>query len=66
MSGDDNGGYKYAVGERDGDVRALVKEMNEVLSGRGGGKPFFAQGSLQGQRKDIVNFFREKDYDISE
>lgn len=66
VSGDDNGGYKYAVGERDGDVRALVKEMNEVLSGRGGGKPFFAQGSLQGQRKDIVNFFREKDYDISE
>lgn len=64
LSGDDETGYKYAIGEREGNVRSLVKEMNERLSGRGGGKPFFAQGFLHGKREDIINFFRERDYEI--
>ena len=64
LSGDDENGYKYAVGEREGDVRPLIKEMNTVLSGRGGGKPFFAQGSLQGKREDIINFFHDKRFEI--
>ena len=64
LSGDDDNGSKYAVGEREGDVRPLIKEMNTVLSGRGGGKPFFAQGSLQGKREDIINFFHDKRFEI--
>lgn len=64
LSGDDENGYKYAVGEREGDVRPLIKEMNTVLSGRGGGKPFFAQGSLQGKREDIINLFRDKRFEV--
>lgn len=64
VSGDDENGYKYAVGEREGDVRSLVKEMNGILSGRGGGKPFFAQGSLSGKRQEIMTFFKEKEFEI--
>ena len=56
FSGDDQRGYKYAVGEQNGDLRALVKEMNQTLNGRGGGKPNFAQGSLSASRSEIEAF----------
>ena len=62
FSGNDEIGYKYALGERDGDVRELLKEMNSQLQGRGGGKPFFAQGSLQGEKKRIIEFFIQKGF----
>jgi len=57
FSGSDEMGYKYALGQRDGDLRARVKEMNAALHGRGGGKPFFAQGNLQCTRAEIEAFF---------
>ena len=57
FSGDDNAGYKYAIGKTDGDLRTLVKELNETLSGRGGGKPFFVQGSVNAKRIEIEEFF---------
>ena len=59
FSGDDEAGYKYAIGEENGDLRAFVKEMNATLSGRGGGKPFFAQGSVSAKREEIQQFFEE-------
>ena len=59
FSGDDSSGYKYAVGEKDGDLRALVKEMNQALNGRGGGKPNFAQGSASASRAEIEAFFAQ-------
>ena len=62
FSGNDQDGYKYAVGERDGNVRDLVKEMNTALKGRGGGKPFFAQGSLQASGESVIEFFLEKGF----
>ena len=40
-----DGSYRYAVGEKNGDLRQFIKEMNQALNGRGGGRPFFAQGS---------------------
>ena len=58
FSGNDNTGYKYAIGQAEGDVRAFVKEMNAALHGRGGGKPSFAQGSLSASRAEIEAFFR--------
>ena len=57
FSGDDEGGYKYALGKQDGDLRAMVKEMNGALRGRGGGKPFFAQGNCAAGREEIEAFF---------
>ena len=57
FSGNDEAGYKYAIGKREADLRAFVKELNGSLRGRGGGKPFFAQGSLQCTRSEIEEFF---------
>lgn len=57
FSGDDENGYKYAIGEKDGDLRSLIKELNQTLNGRGGGKPAFAQGSLRTTRTKIQDFF---------
>ena len=53
-------GYAYALGQPGGDLRALVKRMNQALSGRGGGKAEFAQGSVRADRAAIEAFFREE------
>lgn len=59
FSGSDEEGYKYAVCEKDGDLREFVKSMNTALNGRGGGKPFFAQGSVNTESEKIKKFFKE-------
>lgn len=56
FSGDEEGGYKYAVGQLGGDLRDWVKELNQALSGRGGGKPGFVQGSVCAKWDAIVAF----------
>ena len=61
FAGEDESGYKYCIGEKDGDVRELVKEVNAALDGRGGGKPFFAQGSVSVVRAQIEAFFDQKE-----
>ena len=58
FAGSDSQGYKYAVGQIGGDLRSLVKELNAALDGRGGGKPHFAQGSLQASAEAIRAFFQ--------
>ncbi len=58
FAGNDELGYKYAIGDPDGDVRELVKRMNEALNGRGGGKqPGFVQGSVKATAAQIDEFF---------
>ena len=52
-----DGAWKYAIGQRGGDLRALTKELNAALSGRGGGKPEFVQGSVGAARAAIEDFF---------
>lgn len=56
----DEDGYRYAVGKRGGDVRALVKEMNGALAGRGGGKAEMAQGTLQAKRSEIEGWIMHR------
>jgi len=58
FSGDDGSGYKYAVGQAGGNLRDFVKELNQALSGRGGGKPDFVQGSVRAPRSEIQSFFQ--------
>lgn len=58
FSGNDDEGYKYAVCEKDGDLRQFIKDMNSALNGRGGGKPFFAQGSVSCKWSDVEEFFK--------
>jgi len=52
--------YKYALMEEGGDLRALTKDMNAALNGRGGGKPFFVQGSVAADEAAIRGFFEGK------
>ncbi len=59
FSGGDGAGWAYAVGQEGGDLRALVKEMNAALNGRGGGKPNFAQGRVSAARTAIELFFEK-------
>lgn len=59
FSDNGDGTFKYALGEKDGDLRVFIKEMNQALNGRGGGKPFFAQGSVQAQEEEIREFFMQ-------
>ena len=56
FSGTDEEGYRYAVGETGGDLKELIKKMNQELNGRGGGKPFFLQGSVSASREEIERF----------
>ena len=56
FSGED-GNYKYAIGLVNGDLRDTVKSLNATLHGRGGGKPFFAQGSVAASCEEITSFF---------
>ena len=58
FAGSDGQGYKYALGQEGGDLRSLVKELNGALQGRGGGKPNFAQGSIQALEAEIRAFFQ--------
>lgn len=59
FSRNEEGSYKYAMGEKDGDLRAFTKEMNAALEGRGGGKPFFVQGSVKAKEAEIRRFFEK-------
>lgn len=56
----EDGNYKYALGCTDGDLRETVKVLNAALSGRGGGKPNFAQGSVAASRAEIEAFFETR------
>ena len=56
FSGGDGEGYKYAIGLRGGDLRSFVRELNQALDGRGGGRPDFVQGSVRAGRTAIEEF----------
>ncbi len=60
FSGSDEEGYKYAIGQMNGDLRSFVKEMNTALTGRGGGRPYFAQGSVQSAREEITAWLKKR------
>ena len=49
--------WSYALVHSE-DITPLVKELNQVLHGRGGGRNGFAQGSVQADREAIEEFFR--------
>ena len=58
-SGSDAAGYSICIISRTADTRALGKEVNEKLNGRGGGKPGAFQGSVQATRAAIEAFFAQ-------
>lgn len=61
LSGTDEGGYFFTIGQKDGDLRSFVKDMNAKLNGKGGGRPYFQQGSLKAKRAEIVDFLTQRE-----
>ncbi len=57
FAGSDKEGWKYAIGDNNNDLRAMCKELNAALQGRGGGKPNFVQGSATANKAEIEAFF---------
>lgn len=53
-------GYRYVIGSRKADVRAIGRVLNEKFGGRGGGKPEMIQGSLTGTAEEIEACFTEE------
>ena len=53
--------HAYALVRSDGgDIAPLVKELNQTLRGRGGGRNGFAQGSVSAAREEIEFFFTKR------
>ena len=51
------GDRKYIIGSRSADLRALSREINAAIGGRGGGKPEMIQGSAKANRATIEAYF---------
>ena len=55
-----DGTYRYALIHAGQDIRPLVKDMNDALHGRGGGRDGFAQGSAACTAEEIRAFFSRR------
>ena len=62
FSGKDGEGYQYAIAVKEGgDLREFIGNMNEVLSGRGGGREaYFMQGSVKADRAAIEEYLQHR------
>lgn len=58
LSGSD-GDYKYVISSGTTDLRAMAKEINAALSGRGGGRPEMIQGSFAASLDEIKEYFEK-------
>lgn len=52
-----NGDYSYIISSATLDTRDTVKALNAQFSGKGGGRPNYAQGKLSGEKSAIIEFF---------
>lgn len=56
--GKSGAGYSYVCVSRHEDLRALSKEINAAISGRGGGSSQMIRGSCTAMREEIEKYFR--------
>ena len=59
FAGTDKKGYRYVIGSQSIDLRAKAKEINQALSGKGGGQSSMIQGTATAPRKVIAAFFSD-------
>ena len=50
--------YLYAVIQKGTDISGMIRDMNQALHGRGGGRDGFAQGSVYAEQQEIREFFQ--------
>ena len=58
--GEDNVGYQYVLASASVDLRALGKEFNAALQGKGGGSAEMISGNLKAARAEIEEFFANR------
>jgi alanyl-tRNA synthetase len=59
FAGDGQNGYTYIMGSASVDLRAMSKEINTALSGRGGGSKEMIQGSVKADKEAIEAYFKK-------
>jgi len=52
------GGYAYVMSSAKTDMRAMSREINGALNGRGGGSPEMIQGSCSCTKREILDYFK--------
>ena len=57
LSEGENGDFSYIISSATLDTRDTVKALNAQFSGKGGGRPNYAQGKLSGEKDSIIDFF---------
>lgn len=55
LTPDGNGGHRYALAGKTGDMRALSARLHATLGGRGGGNAVLTQGAFPAGEEDIRN-----------
>lgn len=58
FSGDDNKGYSYIIGSETVDFKGFLREFNNTLNGRGGGRDTMVQGKVSATEKEIVEYIK--------
>ena len=59
FAGDGQNGYTYIMGSASVDLRAMSREINTALSGRGGGSREMIQGSVKADKETIEAYFKK-------
>lgn len=59
FSGNDENGYIYVISSQNIKLRAMSKEINTALNGKGGGSDELIQGSVKATRAEIEKYFSE-------
>lgn len=58
LSGSDADGYNYVIGSQKVELLSIAKDINQALSGRGGGKNDMLSGKFGTSRKQIEEYFK--------
>ena len=58
--GGSEGCYKYVIASGTTDLRAVSRDINSALGGRGGGSPSMIQGTFSAPLSEIERYFAEK------
>lgn len=56
FTGSDEAGYRYIIGSRHVDLRAMSREINSAIGGKGGGRPEMIEGRASKTAAEIRNY----------
>ncbi|MCQ2512702.1 MAG: alanyl-tRNA editing protein, partial [Lachnospiraceae bacterium] len=57
LAGGEIDSYRYAIISKGNDITDFIKNMNQALNGRGGGRNGFAQGTIHAKEEEIRKHF---------